>query len=167
MSVPWLKVRTGLARKCQNVTGEGLYEISRAGAFKLYILQHQIPENGPSIRDMEAITRWPGRFKFVNPNHCIEPNSIFIYGDEVDPQGRAGLVLQTGSDFAAGGHTPPRSRYTAPSVNINTCTPQKIDDKKMMPSARSRSPRRTSASGTDLRAPEQEAVVECIALDRA
>ena len=103
-------VRGGRDRK---IEGDGFYEISRAGPFKIFTFQHAIPTTGPTQVDLDAMARWPGRYQIIYDTHYIADKEVYVYGDEKDSHGRTGLVLITGRDITAERSLSPTRRAPA------------------------------------------------------
>ena len=85
-------VRFGRDRK---VTGDGVYSRARAGAFTIFVYQHELPATGLSADDERS------GYEVCFDTREIGPGEIFLYGDEAPapPASGPGVLMLAGRDY--------------------------------------------------------------------
>ena len=86
-------VRFGRDRK---VTGDGVYSRARAGAFTIFVYQHQLPATGLSADDKRS------GYEVCFDTREIGPGEIFLYGDAAPapPASGPGVLMLAGRGYS-------------------------------------------------------------------
>ena len=86
-------VRFGRDRK---VTGDGVYSRARAGAFTIFVYQHELPATGLSADDERS------GYEVCFDTREIGPGEIFLYGDEAPapPASGPGVLMLAGRGYS-------------------------------------------------------------------
>ena len=80
----------------RKVTGDGVYSRARAGAFTIFVYQHELPATGLSADDERS------GYEVCFDTREIGPGEIFLYGDEAPapPASGPGVLMLAGRGYS-------------------------------------------------------------------